>query len=655
MNEQLKIIISAQVDNLKRNIDDAQKKISSFKEQVAKASKNVDNDIKQMGQAAASTAKTMATAFLAVGAALLALGASTTEYRQHQAQLNSAFEQAGFSAQSAQGAYRELYRVIGDDAQAVESAANIAMLATSEQEAARWAEVASGVLGTFHDTLQPEAFYEAANETLKLGEATGAFTQMLEQTGIMSVEDFNAQLAACETEAEKAAFMLEVTESATGAAGKAYDEATASIQAQRDAQANLNDTLATLGEAVQPVITAFTNFASEALAAVVPYIEQLASNYGPQLTAALSTMAEVTGKVISAIVDNIEVIGAIAGIITGIVVAIGLYNAVAAVKAAMAAAEVATVWALVAAYAAQAVAVAAALAPYLLIVAAIAAVIAIIVICVKHWDEIKAAVAKAMEAIKAKVQAAVEAVVAFFNELKDKISEKIEAVKSKVTEIFENIKAAMQAKIQAAKELVLAIFDGIKSGIQNKIETAKNIISNVIGLIKAIFSGDLGAARDACLNIFSAITNGIKSKLDNARNTVKTVIDKIKDIFNFSWSLPPLRLPHISISGKFSLNPISVPKFSISWNALGGVFDKPTLFDYGGSLQGIGEAGAEAVVPLENNLGWLDKLATMLNERMGGNGAPIVLTVDGKVFAETAISTINQNTRQTGKLALDVL
>jgi hypothetical protein len=112
-------------------------------------------------------------------------------------------------------------------------------------------------------------------------------------------------------------------------------------------------------------------------------------------------------------------------------------------------------------------------------------------------------------------------------------------------------------------------------------------------------------------------------------------------------------MPSISITGKFSLSPLQVPKFSISWNELGGVFDKPTLFNYGGSLQGLGENGAEAVVPLENNLEWLNKLANMLSDRMGNN--PVVLTVDGKVFAETAISTINRQTRQTGKLSLNLV
>ena len=96
-----------------------------------------------------------------------------------------------------------------------------------------------------------------------------------------------------------------------------------------------------------------------------------------------------------------------------------------------------------------------------------------------------------------------------------------------------------------------------------------------------------------------------------------------------------------------------IPKLGITWNARGGVFDKPTVFGYGNGLQGIGENGAEAVVPLENNLEWLNKLADMLAERMGG-GTPIILQVDGKTFAQTTINAINKNTRQTGKLGINL-
>lgn len=654
MNEELKIIISAQIDNLKRNVEAAQKKISSFKQEVEKASSNVDEKFASMGGAAVRAGKVMATAFVAVGAALIALGASTAEYRTEQAKLQTAFETAGGSAEAATLTYNGLYRVLGDSGQATEAAAHLAQLTTTEQGLSEWTTICTGVYATFGDSLPIEGLTEAANETAKVGTVTGSLADALNWAGI-SEDEFNESLAACNSEAEREQLIRSTLTGLYGEAAAAYETNNAALLAQNEAQANLQATMAQLGEAVQPLITAFTQFASEALAQVVPYIQQIAADYGPMLTEVLGTMAELTGQIIGFVVENIGVIGTIAGIITAIATAIGIYNAVAAIKAAMAAAEVTTVWALVAAYAAQAAAMIVALAPYLLIVAAIAAVIAIIVLCVQHWDEIKEAVANAWETIKEKTQAAVDAVVEWFENMKAKIQEKIEAAKQVITTIFEAIKANIQAKLEAAKAVVTSIFEGIKTSIQNKIETAKAVISNVLAAIKALFSGDLGAAKEAVLNIFESIKTGIQTKIENAKNTVSNVIEAIKGFFNFSWSLPHLKMPHISITGSFSIAPPSVPHFSISWYEKGGVFDNTTLFGFGkGLLGGLGENGAEAVVPLENNLGWLDKLAGMLSERMGG-GTPIVLTVDGKVFAQTAISTINQQTKQTGQLALQII
>ena len=152
---------------------------------------------------------------------------------------------------------------------------------------------------------------------------------------------------------------------------------------------------------------------------------------------------------------------------------------------------------------------------------------------------------------------------------------------------------------------------------------------------------------------FNKVKDTISNTINKARDTVKSAIDKIKSFFNFKWEFPKLKMPHFKIVGSFNLNPPSVPKLSIDWYAKGGVFDNTTLFGYGnGAIGGLGENGAEAVVPLENNLGWLNKLADMLAERLGNGGAPVVLQVGEKVLGEVVVSSINGITKQTGSIPL---
>lgn len=631
MEETLKVKITAVTTEFQNGMKKAMGSLGDLVSKTQNVSKEVKENISKMGDACKTGLKAMGAGVGAAVGGLTTLAASTEEYRQNQAQLNAAFEQAGFTTKSATDAYRNLYKVIGDDDQAVESAANIAMLADSEQEAAKWAELASGVLGTFHDTLQPESFYEAANETLKLGEATGAFTQMLEQTGVMSVEEFNKKLNECTTEAEKQAFMLEVSEKAMGEAGDSYDKATAKLQAQREAQSKLNDTLAKVGDAMSPVLTAFMVFATDALQPVIDKIAPLAEQYAPQLQDAMSKAGEAVGNAFGFFVDHWEIFAAIAGIIAGIAAAIGLYNAVAAIKAAMDAAQVATLGALTAAMWANVTATIAALAPYIAIVAAIAAVIAIIVLCVKHWDEIKEVVKKVAESIKEEVSKMAEKVGQLFDFIKETVSEKVEAAKQAATTAFDNIKNGISDKVTAVKEKVSSTFENIKSDMKSKVDAAKTTV----------------------LNVFDNIKNGIKEKINWAKDTVKTAIDKIKGFFNFSWKLPDLKLPHPYITGKFSLNPPQVPSFGIRWyrkamdEAM--VLNNPTIFGMqGGNLLGGGEAGAE-VISGEAHL--MDLIRQVVREEVGGGGT-VVMEVDGTKLGEVSVKGINRYTGLAGSCQL---
>ena len=199
---------------------------------------------------------------------------ATREYRTEIGKLNTAFETVGHSTEVAGDAYKTLYSVIGETDQSVEAAQQIALLAESEKDVAQWADLAAGVVARFGDALQPETFFEAANETIKLGEATGAYTQMLEGVGY-NVEEFNAGLAACTTEAEKQAYMLEITESLLGSAADAYRETNAEVIRENEAIEAWNATLADAGASLAPLQTDVKLLGASILTELMPGITGL--------------------------------------------------------------------------------------------------------------------------------------------------------------------------------------------------------------------------------------------------------------------------------------------------------------------------------------------------------------------------------------------
>ena len=681
MNEELKVIISAEITKLKQNVNDAKQQISNFKEQVDKASKNVKENFAKIGEGIKNGIKTAATSIAAAGTALIALGASTQEYRNEQAKLVSAFEAAGSSAAVAKDTYNDLYRVLGDGGQATEAANHLVKLTTNEKELSEWTNICKGIYATFGDSLPIEGLTEAANETAKVGQVTGPLADALNWAGI-SEDKFNESLAACANEQEREALIRKTLNGLYDDAATKFETNNKQVLKQNEAQAKLQETMAKLGEAVAPVVTAFTNFANQALAVVTPYIQELSDKYMPALEEVLGKVSEALGTALNFVIQHKEILAVIGGVIATVVTAIGLYNAVAAVKAAMDAAQVATLGALVTAYAAQAAAMVVAIAPYVAIVAAISAVIAIIVVCIKHWDDIKAAAVKAWEGIKSawakagewfkgivdSIKKAFDGIGEWFKNLFAKAWEGIKSAWSGVKDWFRSLLEGIKSIWQVVKDWFKTLFsnawDGIKSawsGVKSWFSDLwngiKSVYSAVSGWFSSIFTNAYNGIRNAfsgitgffsgiwndIKNIFSnvgtAIASGIRGAVSGAVNavlsTAANIINGFISSINFAIRIIN-RIPGVHISRIRELN---IPAM-----AQGGVVDSATLAM-------IGENGKEAVVPLENNLEWLNKLAGMLNERMGGN-TPIVLQVDGKTFAQISCDSINQLTRQRGSIPL---
>lgn len=240
------------------------------------------------------------------------------------------------------------------------------------------------------------------------------------------------------------------------------------------------------------------------------------------------------------------------------------------------------------------------------------------------WETIKNVISSALNTISSVISAGWNAISAVVSPVIDTIINIVSSgwnlISSVVSNVTQGILGVVSSVWNSISGVVSSVMGTISSVMSSGWNAAKGVVTSAISGIRSVISSGLHSAS----SVVSSVLSGIKSRFSNIWNGCKSVvssaINHIKSAMNFSWSLPKLKLPHPKIEGKFSLDPPSVPHFSIDWYAkamdAGMIMNRPTVFGYdavSNKLMAGGEAGSETVVGTQS-------LMNMIQDAVNNSG-----------------------------------
>lgn len=484
-------------DGCADSVDKYTGKVKHADEETEKFSDKLKGGLVAGAKAAGAALAAIGTAAVAGVKLLLDLSESTEEYRVAQGKLNTAFQAAGFSTDTASAAYKSLYAVLGDTDNATESAQLLAQLATSEQDVATWADIAAGVQGTFGDALPINSLIEASNETAKVGQVTGALADALNWVGI-SEDEFNEKLAACRDETERTALITETLSAQYQNATDIFKENNATVMAAREAQAELDDALARLGGTVSDVKTELT---AEFMPAIADLVDAF-SDFLQGADGAEEALADAIDELIEKATDKLpELLDFGTQIIINIVS--GLANA----------------------------------APSLVegAVTVLSTLVEGLLEALPQLTEAAAQMVAALvqgigEALPTLIPAAVEAVTQLVQSLIDNIPLLIEAALQLVTGLAEGIIEAIPVLLEALPELIESLISALLEAVPQIIETGVTLLTALVTNLPTIIQTIIAVLPQIITSVIQTLLTHLPEIIDAGFKLLTALIDNLPEI-----------------------------------------------------------------------------------------------------------------------------
>lgn len=669
-------------------------------EEVEKAAEQAEDALDDAGKSAATfgdvlKAGTIIEAAKGIAEAVGDLVEETNEYRKIMGTLEVSSEQAGYTADETQEAYKRLFSVLGDEQAAATTLANLQALKLPQQELLGLIDNTTGAWAKYGDSIPIDGLAESVNETIRAGQVTGTFADVLnwgsmegETFGVTlkenidftkkteqqlrwmtdaqraeyeatkeqyeaiedwnkrvqeatSAEDyFNLALEDCADVSERTNLIMQAMESqGLGPLAEAWRETNADIVAANETQVDFSEKTAEMAERVAPVVNEVKEGVNELVDVLLEATEGV--DY-EGMASGVSAGFGILKDVVKYLIDNGSTVTGIIVAIVGGLVALKGFSFVSSITGALKGVTTLTgaMSGLAKAFPALSGAFTFLSNPAGIAVAAIGAIVAVVIYLWNTSEEFRAAVIAIWEGIKNAFSTVCQGIVALitsvvngfkafgacvlqvYGEIKAGAAFGLDALRATTTEKLNNIKAAYSENGGGIKGIVAATMTGIQEAQTFGLDYLDTLTGGKLTSIKTQFQTKMQEAQAAVSSIMDNIKGQFSEKIEQARAKIQEGINNIKNAFNFEWSLPHLKLPHISVSGGVAPYGIggkgSLPQFHIEWYKQGGILNGAQIFGaLGRNLLGGGEAGPEAVLPLRS---FYDELSWILDKKLTGNG-----------------------------------